>query len=171
MSRLLSSDLVRARATAQAITDVTGLSATVDPRLRELDLGAWQGLDSERAGLRFPDEHAAWRAGDDVRRGGGETYREAGERAVACLQEHLVDVPPDGTLLAVTHGGTARATVGLLLDLPDGTWGRLLGLGNCCWSVLVEHPRGWRLEQHGAGVVVRHAGPAPVPAGARASSL
>ncbi|MCW2679042.1 MAG: Phosphoglycerate mutase [Frankiales bacterium] len=140
---VVTSDLVRASDTAQAL----GGAALVDPRLRELELGAWQGLTSEEARERFPDEHAAWRAGEDVPRGGGETYRQAGERAAACLLEHL---PAQGTLLAVTHGGTARAALGVLLELPPASWARLVPLGNACWSVLVEGDVGWRLERHNA---------------------
>jgi broad specificity phosphatase PhoE len=142
---LLTSDLVRARDTAQAVADALDLPVHSDPRLRELHLGAWQGLTSDEARERFPDEHRAWRAGEDRPRGGGETYAQAGERAAACLREH---VPAEGTLLAVTHGGTARATLGVLLELPPSTWGRLAPLGNACWSVLVEGEIGWRLERH-----------------------
>ena len=129
----------------------TGVEPVVDARLRELDLGAWQGLTVEQAHERFPDEHAAWRSGVDVARGGGETYGQAAERATACVLEHLPALRPGGTMVVVTHGGTARATLGSLLELPPASWGRLAPLGNCCWSVLVEHPLGWRLEQHGAG--------------------
>ena len=150
---LVSSDLSRARETAAPIGAAAGLSPVLDPRLRELDLGTWQGLSGEQARVAHPDEHAAWRAGQDVRRGGGETYREAGDRAAACLREHLPAVPAGGTLLAVTHGGTARATLGVLLELPDASWGRLAPLGNACWSVLVEADWGWRLERHNTGVV------------------
>ena len=165
MATLLSSDLTRARSTAEALSRTTGCEVTVDPRLRELHLGLWQGLTAEQAAERFPDEHTAWRDGHDVRRGGGETYQEAGERAVACLLEHLPGVPPGRTLLAVTHGGTARAALGVLLDLPVASWARLTALSNCCWSVLVEHPRGWRLEQHGAGAAL----PAPASEAERRS--
>ncbi len=142
---VVTSDLVRARDTARALLP----ESRVDARLRELDLGAWQGLTSEQARERYPDEHAAWRAGRDTPRGGGETYLQAGQRAVACLVEHL---PETGTLLAVTHGGTARAALGVLLELPQDSWGRLVPLGNACWSVLVEGDIGWRLERHNAGV-------------------
>ena len=153
-ARLLSSDLARARRTAQPLSEATGLDVVLDVRLRELDLGTWQGLTGQEARERFPDEHAAWRAGVDVRRGSGETYAEAAGRASACLLEHLPALEPGRTLVAVTHGGTARATLGRLLELPAASWGRLAPLGNCCWSVLVEHPLGWRLEQHGAGLDV-----------------
>ena len=159
---LLSSDLARAAATAAPLASATGLTATFDPRLRELHLGAWQGLTLSEAAERYPDEHTAWREGTDVARGGGETYADAAARAAACLREHLPELPPGRTLLAVTHGGTARATLAAMLELPAASWGRLTGLDNCSWSVLVEHTLGWRLEQHGARVQlpVAHAGAA-----------
>ena len=145
---LVTSDLVRASATAQALADLSGLVPVGDARLRELDLGRWQGLTADEARERFPEEHAAWRRGDDVPRGGGETYRQAGERAAAAVLDHL---PADGTLVAVTHGGTSRAALGVLLELPGHTWSRLAPLGNACWSLLVEGHVGWRLEQHNVG--------------------
>ena len=149
---LLSSDLARARDTAEPLGAAAGLTPVLDVRLRELNLGAWQGLTGEQARAQFPAEHAAWRAGRDVPRGGGETYRDAGDRAAACLLEQLPGVPAGGTLVAVTHGGTAKAALGVLLELPTQHWGRLAPLGNACWSVLVEADWGWRLERHNTGV-------------------
>jgi probable phosphoglycerate mutase len=146
---LLSSDLCRAADTAAPLGQALGLPPVLDPRLRELHLGTWEGLTGDEARAQHPEEHAAWRAGVDVPRGGGETYGQAGARAAACVLEHL---PETGTLLAVTHGGTARGALGVLLDLPPVTWGRLTALGNACWSVLAESPRGWRLERHGVGL-------------------
>ena len=128
------------------------MTPVLDPRLRELDLGSWQGLTSTEARERFPEEHADWRAGRDQPRGGGETYRDAGDRAAASVADQLASVPPGGTLVAVTHGGTARAALGVLLELPPETWGRLAPLGNTCWSVLVEGDIGWRLERHNTGL-------------------
>ena len=96
-ARLLSSDLARAAATAAPLAAATGLPVTYDARLRELHLGAWQGLTLSEVAERYPDEHAAWRGGADVARGGGETYADAAARASACLLEHLPDARrPDG---------------------------------------------------------------------------
>ncbi len=146
---LLSSDLSRATATAAPLGAALGLPPVLDVRLRELNLGSWQGLTLDEARAQHPEEHEAWRSGVDVPRGGGETYAQAGARAAECVLEQL---PASGTLVAVTHGGTARAALGVLLDLPPATWGRLAPLGNACWSVVVESSRGWRLERHGAGL-------------------
>ena len=160
LHRLLSSDLSRAADTAAALSAATGAPVVLDARLREVHLGTWQGLTGEQAQQAHPEEWAAWRSGQDVRRGGGETYREAGDRAAQCLREAVEDLPAGGTVLAVTHGGTARAALGLLLELEPDTWGRLAPLGNTCWSTLVEAPWGWRLERHNAGL-----GPLVGPAG------
>jgi len=148
---VLSSDLVRARDTAAPLVAQAGVELRLDARLRELDLGAWQGLTTQEARERFPEEHEAWRNGRDLPRGGGETYRQAGDRAAQCVREALPQVPPAGVLVAVTHGGTARAAIGALLEADPTAWWQFAPLANCCWSVLVEHPRGWRLERHGVG--------------------
>jgi glucosyl-3-phosphoglycerate phosphatase len=152
VSVLLSSDLSRAADTADAIGRATGAQVLLDARLRELDLGAWQGLTGQEARERFPQQWQDWRAGRDTPRGGGETYAAAGSRAAASVRAGLARLPEGGTLLAVTHGGTARAALGVLLELHPGSWGRLAPLGNTCWSTLVEAPWGWRLERHNAGL-------------------
>jgi len=149
---VISSDLARARATAEQIASRAGVELTVDARLREISLGSWEGLTGDEARERFPAEHAAWLAGEDVRRGGGETYHDVGVRAQQCIEEALVDAPPGSTLVIVTHGGTARGALGCLLQLGHEDWWRFAPLGNTCWSVIVEGDRGWRLERHNTGV-------------------
>jgi broad specificity phosphatase PhoE len=148
---IVSSDLSRTADTAATVAAEIGLAVTLDPRLREIDLGEWQGLTRAEARQKFPDEYAAWQAGDDARRGSGETYAEVGARAAECLVEWLDRLGSGATLLAVTHGGTARATIGTLIGLDPDLYWRLAPLGNCRWSLLADIGRGWRLEEHNAG--------------------
>lgn len=150
-SVLVSSDLQRARSTAAALASAAGLTVTEDPGLREIELGTWQGLTRPEVQEQFPEEYTAWLAGDDVRRGHGETYAEVGERCSAVLRAALEKVPAGGVLVAVVHGGTARAAIGTMLSLDPTAWWRFAPLGNCRWSVLLEAERGWRLEEHNAG--------------------
>ena len=149
---VISSDLSRALVTAQAIAARAGVEVVADTRLREISLGGWEGLTIDEAHERFPDEYAAWVAGEDKPRGGGETYLQAAARATSCLREWIDAAPEGATLVAVTHGGTARATLGGMLDLDAKDWWRIAPLGNTCWSVLVEGERGWRLERHNTGL-------------------
>ena len=145
---VVSSDLARARATAQAVCDHVGLALHLDERLRETHFGQWQGLTGEDVRERWPVEYLAWRRWEGIPVG-GEEPAAVGARAAASAFAHL---PDEGTLLLVTHGGTARALVGTLIELPETDWWRLSALGNTCWSTLVEFERGWRLERHIAGL-------------------
>jgi probable phosphoglycerate mutase len=149
---LVSSDLARARATADELAVLTGLPVSVDVRLRETHAGRWEGLLAHEIQATDPATWEAWLAGDPaVRPGGGETRAEVADRAVAAVADALPRVSSDGVLVVATHGGTARAVIGRLLGLPELEWHVLGGLANCSWSVLVESAHGWRLEEHNAG--------------------
>lgn len=146
-SLVWSSDSVRAHDTALAI----GLPVTTDPRLREIDLGRYEGRLMAEWQADEPDEYARNLAGHDVRRGGGELNREVGERALPAVSEALAATPDGGLLVVVSHGGTIRALLRLLLDLPPAPWSHLAALGNTC-CVLLDHDargRGWRLVLYG----------------------
>jgi glucosyl-3-phosphoglycerate phosphatase len=152
-SAIVSSDLVRARETAQALADVTGLPVATDPRLREIDVGAWQGLTFDEVSERYPVEAAMWRDGGDGRRGGGESLVEVGARGVAAVGDALLDLASDVTLVVVTHGAAGRAIVASMIGLPTSSWRALGSLANCCWSLMGESESGWRLFDHNAGSV------------------
>jgi broad specificity phosphatase PhoE len=101
---LVSSDLKRTLDTAQVVAEACGLEVAVDERLREIHLGAWQGLTRAEARSSYPQEYARWQAGEDARRGGGETYAEVGVRARACVDDWLERLGEGSLLLTVTHG-------------------------------------------------------------------
>jgi probable phosphoglycerate mutase len=152
---VVTSDLRRCTATAE----ILGLPRRVDARLREISLGEWSGLTAAEAARRFPAEDAAWRRGEDVRRGGGETYVEVAARASAVLEELLAEGLPsqsDGLVVFVLHGGTARALIGRLLGLPREAWWRFGPLSNCRWSLLRRHGNEFRLAEHNVGVLPAH---------------
>lgn len=142
-----SSDSSRAYDTASAI----GLPVTADPRLREIDLGAYEGKLMSDWEADEPDEYARNLAGHDVRRGGGELNTEVGERAFPALTEALAQTPDNGLLVVVSHGGTIRALLRMLLDLPQSPWSHLGALANTGCALLDhdEHGRGWRLQAYG----------------------
>lgn len=88
-----------------------------------------------------------------MRRGGGELETEVADRAAPVVLQHVDKLPADGTLVVVSHGGTIRTTIGRLLGLEARHWESFGGLSNCCWSVLGEGARGWRLLEHNAGTL------------------
>lgn len=148
---IVASDLSRAKATAAELSAVTGLEVSHDSGLRESYAGQWQGLTHEEITAQFGEQYAAWKRGEPVRRGGGELETEVADRAAPVVSAAADKLPDGGTLVVVSHGGTIRTTIGRLLGLEARAWEALGGLSNCCWSVLGEGVRGWRLLEHNAG--------------------
>jgi 2,3-bisphosphoglycerate-dependent phosphoglycerate mutase len=107
---LWSSDLSRARETAETVGNRIRLSVRLDPRLREANRGDWEGrrfIDIER---EEPERFAAWRgAPATFRFPGGESLHDQLERVMACLS----DVRRSGELpaLVVCHGGSIRVAL------------------------------------------------------------
>ncbi|MET9435550.1 histidine phosphatase family protein [Streptomyces sp. NPDC006551] len=150
---IIASDLKRAAATATELASLTGHPVAYDSALRETYAGEWQGLTHDEIVARYGEQYAAWKRGEPVRRGGGELETEVADRAAPVVLEHVDKLPEDGTLVVVSHGGTIRTTIGRLLELEARHWESLGGLSNCCWSVLGEGARGWRLLEHNAGTL------------------
>lgn len=157
---VVSSDLIRAAATATALTDLLHIPLRTDPRLREHGMGSWEGLTRDEVAQRYPDQYADWMAGRPVRGRGGEEPEHVGDRAVAAL----ADLPPVAVAVVVTHGGTAGRLVERLLGL-GADHRRVVGpLANCAWSELVFQGTRWRLLRHNS-LVPDGIGGAPAGAG------
>ncbi len=150
---IISSDLMRAQKTAQALSDINGLPIHVDARLRETNCGKWEGLTGEEIRAVDFENLKEWSLGGDNPAGGtGDRRSEVGARAKAAIEDYLAG--RDGQMLVVaTHGGTARAIIGMYLELPIPFWSKIGGLSNASWSVLSHTPKGWLLTEHNAGSI------------------
>jgi len=146
---VISSDSSRAAETAAAVGELSGQQVILDERLREIDVGGWSGLTLQEVKAAFPEEHADWLLGnrEQLRRGGGETYGEVGDRAYQAICP-LLEGTPSELVVAVTHGGTARSLIDLMLGLPVRARHVLGGLPNAGWSRLERGRFGWRLSEH-----------------------
>lgn len=114
---LWSSDLDRARETAQIVGARIGLEPRVDRRLREASRGDWEGRLFEDVARDEPAAYAEWRnAPQSWRFPGGESLLEQQQRVSACIE----DIRAAGELpaLAVAHGGSIR--VMLCMSDPRG---------------------------------------------------
>ncbi|HVE67880.1 MAG TPA: histidine phosphatase family protein [Solirubrobacteraceae bacterium] len=110
IAALYSSQLARARETAEIAGRHLGLEPVVDPRLAEGDRGELEGRLWRDVAREDPELYAAWRrAGADFRFPGGESLREQQERTLAALE----DVRAAGRLpaLVVCHGGSIRTVL------------------------------------------------------------
>jgi broad specificity phosphatase PhoE len=115
LDAVYSSDLRRARETAEAVAAPRGQTVIVLTQLREVDVGSWSGLTRAEAKERFPQAFRRWADGgqgwDD-----GETYEHMAERVVEAVRD-LAEGHGGGTLLVVSHGGPIRALHAVALGL------------------------------------------------------
>ena len=112
---VVASDLGRTQQTATAI----GFEYELDPRWRELQLGAWEGMTRAEIVATYPEEAAAFWTGQDMSIDGSETIGELTARvgeAVASVEARL---PEDGRALVVTHGGPIFGIVAETLGISS----------------------------------------------------
>ena len=120
-----TSDLVRAARTAELV--FPGADLTLDPRLREIDLGAFEGRVWGEVSEEEQVQFAVWFMGPyDQRVPGGESSDDVRAR----LRDWLDSLPKAGRVIAFSHGGT----IGTLLQLVTGrpatrTWNEPGGWG------------------------------------------
>ncbi|HUX51933.1 MAG TPA: histidine phosphatase family protein [Spirochaetia bacterium] len=119
---LYASDLGRAYKTAQKIAAATGCRIISEPRLRERNLGIFQGLTEGEIRVRYPEEWSRFRSMEpDYRVPDGESSRDRVVRSRSLLDEVAVR-HRERTVLLVTHGGILdgifRLVTGLPLELP-----------------------------------------------------
>lgn len=111
--RLFSSDLQRARDTAALLIGNTDIEPLVEPRLREIDLGAWQGRQWNDIYHSEPEQLARW--GEDWL-----TYAPSGGETAVQLYTRVADWYHDLQLaervptLVVAHAGSLAALACIL---------------------------------------------------------
>ncbi|WP_019139553.1 histidine phosphatase family protein [Noviherbaspirillum massiliense] len=109
LDAIFSSDLQRARQTAEAIAAPRGMTVQIDPGLRERCYGGFEGLTYEEIGERYPEAYLAWKARDpDARFPPGqnlaESLREFSQRAVSAIAR-LASRDGYRKIAIVAHGG------------------------------------------------------------------
>ncbi len=133
-----SSDYLRAQQTAQATSEATGSSITLDPLLRERNFGTLRGrryADLETDPFA-PSYHPP----------GGESWEDFFARVASLwevTQRHLDDLPADSVLLLVTHGLVCRALS--QFHLPEATvvehW------ANTSLTIATHRDQRWTLDR------------------------
>ncbi len=135
---LWSSDLARARQTAEHVAAAAGLEPRLDARLREFDLGERTGMTMAEYAAAHPEEYRSFRAGRYDVVPGGESRSEVASRVVACVQEALAALAPGECGVLVSHGGALKVSVLELLGWPESAASGLQALDNCAWAVLAD---------------------------------
>jgi probable phosphoglycerate mutase len=104
VAAIWTSDLVRARRSAEIIADRLGIGAPrIEARLRERDAGEWSGFTRAEIDDRWPGALAAGR-----RPSGWESDEQLAERTLAALRDIGGASAEETVTLVVTHGGVIR---------------------------------------------------------------
>ena len=116
-TRIISSDLSRSRRTAQIIAGRHAAVIESVPKLREINLGEWDGLSFQEICNRFPDDYAArGRDMENWRPPRGESFADCRVRVHQALGQILSDSHDD--VLVVGHAGVNRLILCSILGIP-----------------------------------------------------
>jgi alpha-ribazole phosphatase len=113
-----ASDLQRARETARCIAAGLRLTVQLEPRLREMAFGQWEGLTYAEIQQRQPEALVAWQKAPQRRAPPhGETLAQVADRVRQALKK-MVKAHTEETIVLVAHGGPLRILLCLALGLP-----------------------------------------------------
>lgn len=102
---ILSSDLSRARKTADVIAAPDHIRLPHDPHLREMHFGVWDGMHHQDVSDRDPDlSRAFWEKPGDIEAPGGESWNMTSARVHTAV-DRLNAKFPDAHIIAVAHFG------------------------------------------------------------------
>jgi probable phosphoglycerate mutase len=111
LDAMVSSDLSRARATAQIVAEALGLPLFTDAGLRETDVGAAEGLLWSDAKTRFGEGLTErWYSDGDVAFPGGETGIATRCRGLTALRRFATE-QPFRRIGVSTHGAMMRQLI------------------------------------------------------------
>jgi broad specificity phosphatase PhoE len=132
---LYSSDLARARQTAEELSHRLGLAAIARRDLREIDVGNAAGLTKDELRRCHPAIFAeGWPA---VPFPGGESYLQTSARITTAAREIAARHEGQRVVL-VTHGGAIRGAIAGLADIPIPTLAGLVVANTSITCVAVD---------------------------------
>jgi broad specificity phosphatase PhoE len=144
---LFCSDLRRAQQSAQVFAAKFAIEPLIDPRLREVDFGRWNGrhwndvMQADNSRYRHWLENWVIQEAPD-----GESFADVLRRTGAWLAALLGSTGDEDCVLAIAHAGSIRAVLCHALGLPPG---RALSIG-------IEHARASRLRYANGQFEVRY---------------
>jgi len=141
---IATSPMARCRAFAAEVAERRGLELVVDPDLREIGFGPWEGLRHAEIPERYPEQHAAFLA-DPVygRPPGSEAMADFFERVTRGL-ERLEANHAGQSVLVLSHAIVMRAACAWVLGAPMAAIARV-ETEYAAWLSIRNSHRGRRL--------------------------
>lgn len=141
IERMFTSDLRRAAESARLAQQVLQAPITMLPALREISLGAWEGLTPDQVNRRYREGYAKWMAAPgNVRIPQAESHDAFCARIRRCWTQALVR-GHEQRILVVTHGGVIAALLAHLLHARYNTLIIGLAIDNASVTHVTLHGR------------------------------
>lgn len=141
LQAVYSSPLVRAVDTARPVADAHGVEVTTIRDLREMTMGAWEGLTGEEVHERFgPVLQDWWNDPERARIPGAEALPGVRDRVMAAVSD-IVSRHPDTSVAVVAHGIVNRVAILTLIGAPFTSIWRIKQDNACINVIEVEGGR------------------------------
>ena len=116
---IYSSDLQRARVTAEILAEKFNLPVQTMVELREVHFGDWEGkIFSELEKVEPENVKKFFRKPDELKINNAETFFEAQARAMASLKRIIASNKNDAQIIVVAHGAITRTIICAFLEIP-----------------------------------------------------
>lgn len=150
---IYSSDLQRARATAQAISRNRHISVLACPEMKEMDFGQCEGLTFDQVENRYPDVARLWLARSPILAYPGGESLDRFEQRVGQVLSRLQKHKTTDTVVLVAHLGSLRILLCYLLGIPRQHWWQFQ-LDNASLNTVETQPRGIDPDSDGQAMLL-----------------
>jgi probable phosphoglycerate mutase len=141
---IYSSDLSRARQTAQPTADRLAMPVLVDNDLRERHYGIFERLTYAEVKQRFPEDYARFEAREpDYAFRTGESLKDFSARSISVLTR-IAETHRGKSILVFTHGGVLDKLYRFVTGLPLSA-AREFGIPNAGLNRIEVTPAGWKV--------------------------
>lgn len=142
---IYSSDLVRARQTAQPSANLFSMKILLEKDLRERHYGIFERLTYAEVKVRYPEDYARFEARDpEYAFRTGESLKDFSARSIAVISR-IVNEHEDESILVFTHGGVLDKLYRFITGLPLSAE-RNFGIPNAGLNRVELTPSGWQIR-------------------------
>jgi probable phosphoglycerate mutase len=142
---IYSSDLSRARQTAQPTATLLSMEVAVDPALRERHYGIFERLTYAEVKTRYPEDYARFEARDpEYAFRTGESLKDFSARSIAVIAK-IAKEHEGKSILVFTHGGVLDKLYRFVTGLPLSAE-REFGIPNAGLNRIELTPTGWQIR-------------------------
>jgi len=134
---IVTSPMSRCKQPAEAWAKEAGISCRVEPNIREMDYGAWEGLSKEEIEIQFPGMLSRWRENPVGMRIPEAERLEDFARRVTKGWKVIVDESSRRHVLVVAHSGSLRVILAHVLRAPLPTI-RRFAMPHASWSRVID---------------------------------